>query len=325
MRRRAFIAGLGAAALAPLAPVEAQGKRPLIAVLSLNASAQDRGVVAAFIDALGQFGYVDGKNVSIAARYAGGNPQMLPQLAAELAALKPSVVMADTASPIKAVLRVAPGLPIVGATMGYPVEQGLVASFAHPGGNVTGIASSVEDMNAKLLELALEAIPSATRLGLLVNPAGDNAAIYRRDLEAAAQKRGIGFRAAEARDPGEIDDAVQALADYGADIMIVQPNGLMNTERKRIADAALAQHLPTISTGTPNVEAGQLMSYGIDYVASYRRAAYFVDKILKGAKPAELPVEFPTKLEIGVNLKTAKALGITLPQSILVRADEVIE
>lgn len=326
IRRRDLIAALGGAAIAwPLARAQGQAKRPLIAILALQGSAGDNEFVQAFVESLGKLGYVDGRTATIAARFAAGDPQALPKLAAELAQLRPNVIMADVASPIKAILKEAPGVPIVGATMGSPVAQGLATSFAHPGGNVTGIASQVEEIDQKLFEIALEIIPNAKSFGALLNPEGDVAQLYLQELQAAADKRKITFHAAEARAPSEIEGAIRAIADAGSAFIVTQPNGLLNTERYRIAELAIKAHLPVMSNESFNAEAGDLLCYGIDYIENYRRAAVFVDKILKGAKPGDLPIEFPTKIEIIINLKTAKALGITISQSLLARADRVIE
>ena len=323
-RRREFLVVLAGAAIGwtPTA-AQSQDKHPVIGVLALNE--QDNELIRAFLDALEQLGYVDGKTATIVARYASGNPQALPGLAADVARSKPDVIMADVASSIKACLKAMPGVPIVGATMGSPIEQGFATTFAHPGGNVTGLASQVEDYNAKVLELALEMIPDAKSVGILLNPEGDGARIYRRELQAAADKRKLDLYVAEARVPREIEGAINALADARVGFMMVPPNGTLNTERHRVAELALKMHLPAISTTSRNAEAGDVLTYGVNYIESYRRTAFFVVRILRGAKAGDLPIEFPTKIEMAINLKTAKALGITVPQSLLVRADQVIE
>jgi putative ABC transport system substrate-binding protein len=330
MNRREFIALIaGAAATWPIS-VQGQSspgtiKRPLIGALVLDASEDDSVLFKFYLDALNRLGYVDGKNATIVVRYAGGKPQALPALAAELARLKPDVIMADVSSAIKAVRSAAPDVPIVGASMSYPIEQGLIASFSHPGGNLTGMAGQIDGINSKLIDLALKAVAGVRRIGLLINPEGANVAFERNAFEGAAQQRGIGLEIAEARAPGEIESAVDALAKGGAAIIITQANGLFITERRRIAQLALAKHMPVIATSTQIVETGYLLTYGTDRAKIYPRAAVFVDKILKGAKPGDLPVEFPTKLDLTVNLKTAKALGIEVPQAMLLLADKVIE
>jgi putative ABC transport system substrate-binding protein len=329
MQRREFIGVLGGVAAWPLT-ARAQSlpgtvKRPLIGVLSLNDSEGDTVMIKGFLDALARLGYVDGKNATIVARYAGGKPQALPALAAELAQLKPDVIMADVASAIKAARHAAPDVPTVGASMSYPVEQGLIASFSHPGGNLTGIAGQIEGLDGKLVDLALKVVAGTRRIGLLLNPAGSNVAFERNGFEVAARQRGIGLEIAEARAPGDIESAIDALAKAGAAIVITQANALFNTERSRIARLALAKHMPVISTQRQVVETGFLLAYGTDFAENYRRAAIYVDKILKGAKPGDLPVEFPTKVNFTINLKTAKALGIEIPEAVLLLADKVIE
>ena len=219
----------------------------------------------------------------------------------------------------------APGIPIVGAIMGFPVEQGLIASFSHPGGSVTGMASNVEDMNGKLLELGLEMIPGAKSMGLLVDSRASVATLLREDYRAAAQKRGINFLAAEAHHPNELDGAIHQLTNAGAAFMCIAPVSMLNLNLRHIAQTALNLRLPTISNRPEKADTGVLLGYGVNYSENYRRAAIFVDKILKGFKPGDLPVEFPTKLHMFLNLKTARSIGLTLPPTLLVRADEVIE
>jgi putative tryptophan/tyrosine transport system substrate-binding protein len=326
MRRRDLMALIACATAWPrLASAQTANKLPVIGYLALNVSEQEPELIDAFRDALAGLGYVEGKTATIVGRHAAGNLRALNLLAKQVAALRPDVILADTATPIKAMRAAAPDVPIVGALMGNPIAQGLVASFAHPGGNVTGIAADVEELRAKLLELALEAIAGVKAIGLLRNPEGDNAATLERELRDAAAKHGIALHAADARTPDDIAGAIEQLSQSGAAFFYVQANGVFNSERYRIGQLALARHLPGISDQNRYVPAGLLMSYGVKTVDNYRRAAVFIDKILKGAKPADLPVEFPTRVVLTINLKTAKALGITLSQSLLLRADEVIE
>jgi putative ABC transport system substrate-binding protein len=328
MRRREFIILSSAGAtLWPLA-VRAQapaGKRPVIGVLALNASEANPGNVKVFIEALGKLGYVDGKTATIVKRYAAGEQPTLSKLAGELVGLKPDVIVADTPSSIKAVAKAASKVPIVGVIMGSPVKQGLITSFAHPGGNITGLASQVEDVIGKLLEYGLELVPAAKDMGLLVDSDADNRVLMRSQFQEAAEKRGIGFHVAEAHDPDQFDAAVRQLADAGAAYICVTPSGQFNLHIRRIAEAALKAHLPTITNRPEMVDTGILLAYGVDYAENFQRAATFVDKILKGANPGDLPVEFTTKLELIINLKTAKALGIALPKTLIATADQVIE
>ena len=330
MRRREFITLLGGTVLARPGLGRAQtpagaGKRPVIGVLALNASEENTGFITGFLDALAKLGYVDGTSATIVSLYAAGEQRLVPMLAGNLVRLSPDVIMADTASPIKAVRNAAPRIPIVGAIMGYPVEQGLITSFSQPGGNVTGMAASVEGMSGKLVELGMEVVSSAKTMGLLVDPESSGATLARRDFQDAAEKRRIGFHVAEAHVPDEIDHAIRLLADAGTAFICIAPSGMFYLNMSHIAQTALALRLPTITNNAEKADTGILLRYGVDYTENYRRAATFVDKILKGARPGDLPVEFPTKLELVINLKTAKALGLTMPPSLLARADEVIE
>jgi putative ABC transport system substrate-binding protein len=329
-RRSEFITLLGGAVLARPGPSHAQTpsgatKRPVIGILMLNASDNDTSFVATFLDALASLGYVDGKSATVVSLYATGDQRLLPMLAGNLARLKPDVIMADAASSITAAKSAAPGIPIVGVVMAYPVENGLIASFSHPGGNVTGMTLEVEDMNGKLLGLGMEAVPDAKTMGFLTDPLAFSSALHRRDFQAAAEKRGIGFHTAEAHLPNELDHAIRLLADAGTAFMCIQASSMFTLNLRRIAQIALALRLPTIANHPELTDTGILLQYGVDGQENYRRAATFVDKILKGAKPGDLPVEFPTKLELAINMKTAKALGITVPQTLLVTANKVIE
>ncbi|HXR88154.1 MAG TPA: ABC transporter substrate-binding protein [Stellaceae bacterium] len=330
MRRRDFL--IGAAATVSPRWAFAQSRSgaaasPLIGILALNAKVGNDARIQDFVGGLAQFGYVDGKTATIVRRYAEFEIPRLPSLAAELAALRPDVIMADTASAIKAARDAAPTVPIIGASMSYPIEQGLIASFAHPGGNTTGMASQLDGMSGKALELALEVVKDVKTAGFLMNTASTMGSLERRDLEAAAKRSGIRLQVAEARRPDEIDGAIAALATAGASFVILQANTVFTGAPDRVARLAIAANLPTVTISqTVNmVQAGIMLSYGVDIPEVYRRTASFVDRILKGAKASELPIEFPTRLLFAVNLRTAKALGITVPQSILLRADEVIE
>jgi putative tryptophan/tyrosine transport system substrate-binding protein len=325
MRRREFLTVLGGAAVAwPLA-AHAQQPRPRIAVLSINSAQAEAKLIAAFVDGLRSLGYVEGRTVDIDIRYADGDAPRLTPLAQALLALKPDVALGTSASPIIAVKAVAPNLPIVCPSLTESVMPSLVASYARPGGSVTGIASSVEDLYAKLLELALDMVPAVTRIGFLANPEGGSMALFAQRIEAAARARGVAFLAQEARTPDDLAAAYDGFVKQQTQAVIVPANGLFTTYTSRIVQLALAARMPTVSSYQRDVEAGGLASYGVDQRESFRRAAIYVDKILKGAKPGDLPVEFPTKLLLVINLKTAKALGLTIPATMLGRADEVIE
>jgi putative ABC transport system substrate-binding protein len=325
MKRREFIALLGGATVALPVAAHAQQPRPRIAVLSIN-SAQDEGkVIAAFVESLRTLGYVEGRTVDIDIRYADGDTPRLMSLAQELVALKPNVALGSSASPIIAVKSAAPDLPIVCPSLTESLMPSLVASYARPGGSVTGIASIVENLYGKLVELALDIVPGLARIGLLANPAGASMALYAQHVETAARGRGVAFLTQEARTPDDLAAAFDGFAGQQAQTVIVPANGLFTTYAPRIVQLALAARMPTVFPYLRDVEAGGLASYGIDQREGFHRAATYVDKILKGAKPGDLPVEFPTKLVLVINLKTAKTLGLTIPATMIGRADEVID
>jgi putative tryptophan/tyrosine transport system substrate-binding protein len=233
--------------------------------------------------------------------------------------------LANSPSPAVAVQSVAPNLPIVCPQISDFLVPSLVANYARPGGSVTGMAFTVEGVAAKLLELALDAVPGSTRIGFLANPAGASMALWVQQVETAARARGVTLLIQEARRPDDLAPAFDGFAKQRCQAVIVPANGLFQTERTRIVQLALAARLPTIWANPQDVEVGGLASYGVDARENYRRAAAYVDKILKGAKPADLPIEFPTKLMLAINLKTARALGLEVPLHLQQLADEVIE
>ena len=270
-------------------------------------------------------GHVEGKTANIDYRYVDGDVARLKPLVQELVALKPDVVLASAPSPVIAVKSVAPDLPIVCPTITDVLVPDLAASYAHPGGTVTGIASYVEELFGKVLELALEALPGSVRIGFLANPAGASMGLWAQQVEAAARARGVAVLFQEARTADELVRAFEGFAKRQAQAVIVPTNGLFNSQVTRIAELALASRLPTVTTYPHLLEAGGLASYGVDVRENFLRAAAHVDKILNGAKPGDLPIEFSTRIVLVINLKTAKALGLEVPPSLLARADEVIE
>ena len=324
MRRREFIFALGGATAWPLAARAAKA-RPRIAVLSINSAATEGKNIAAFVAGLRILGHVEGHTADIDYRYVDGDVARLKPLAQELVALKPDVVLASAPSPVIAVNSVAPDLPIVCPTLTDVVVPGLAASYARPGGTVTGIASYVEGLFAKVLELALEALPGSARIGVLVNPTGASMALWAQQVEAAARARGVVVSFQEARAADDLVRAFEGFVNEHAQAVIVPSNGLFNSQVTRIAELALASRLPTVTTYPHLLEAGGLASYGVDVRENFRRAAAYVDKILNGAKPGDLPIEFSTRIVLVINLRTAKALGINILPSLLARADEVIE
>jgi putative ABC transport system substrate-binding protein len=324
IRRREFIVTLGTAAAAWPMVARTAAKRPRIAVLTLLSRRDEGGRIADFVTGLRELGYIEGRNLDMDYRYADGDTERLSALTRELIALAPDVIYAGEPSAARAVKAAAPDLPIVCPVLSDRLPD-LFASYARPGGSVTGIASIVEDLNGKQVELALEVVPGMMRIGVLVNPTGANRDFVMQQTEAAARARGVTTLVEQARRPEDLRSAFEQFAKAEVQAVIIAPNGMFINQRRSIVELALAARLPTIFQDQRNVEAGGLASYGVDEHEYSRRAALFVDKILKGARPGDLPIEFPTKLLLAVNLKTARALGITISATMLARADEVIE
>jgi putative ABC transport system substrate-binding protein len=326
MRRRDFIAALGSAAMWPrAAAAQIATKRPVVAWLSLGGRSGASVFVDAFLQGMREHGYQDGRDVDIVYRFAEGYIERLPALAEELAQLHPNVILAPASGPAVAAKKVSSTIPIVTAALADGVHLGLIASEARPGGNVTGIAPYVAGLPAKQMELAREVVRGARNIGVLTNLDDPKAPEQWKELEAAGQELGVNVVAAEAHTPEDIDAAFQKLASQRADVIIVLQTSMLVNERKRIAALAATERLPAVYGYREHVDAGGLISYGVDLRACFRRSAYFVDKILHGTAPRDLPVEFPTRLELVVNLKTAKALGLTISPALLARADEAIE
>jgi putative ABC transport system substrate-binding protein len=280
--------------------------------------------MAALVSGMRELGYIPGQTVDFDYRYAYGDTEQLRPLAQELIALAPDVIVAGEPSAARAAKAVAPDFPIVCPELDGRLPD-LFASYARPGGSVTGVASMVEDLKKKLVELAQEVVPDLKLIGLLVNPAGANRVLVIEQVQAGAQARGVTTLVEEARLPAELVPALDRMAKAGAQIVIVPPNGMFINQRKTITGHALAAGLPAIFEERQDVGAGGFMSYGVNETEGWHRASAYVDRILKGAKPGDLPIEFPTKIELVVNLKTARALGLTVPPALLARADEVIE
>jgi putative ABC transport system substrate-binding protein len=327
--RREFITLLGGAAAAwPLAARAQQPsprRRPLIGYLITGTRVGMAFLVTPFLNRLREIGYSEGQNIDIVTRYADADITRLPVLADELVRLQPDVIVAIDPPAALAAKKATASLPIVAAILNDPVRLGLIASHARPGGNVTGILSQVEGLPGKQVEIARELLPGVTVIGVLVNPANATHPYQREEVEAAATKSGIKVIAAEARSKADLDSAFKFLNTAGVRAAVVLRDFVFSNEFRSIAELAMAMRLPTIGSQSSYVEAGGLVSYGVDDFESHRRAADFVDKILKGAKPADLPVEFPTKLVLSINMKTAKALGLDVPPLLQQRADEVIE
>jgi putative ABC transport system substrate-binding protein len=324
MRRRDFITLVGGViAMRPVAGHAAA--RPRIGVLEIKSKESDARNLTALREALRQLGYVEGKTTDIDYRSSNGDTDALTGLAQELVALKPNVVFTDAPSPTRAINRAAPNLPIVCVGFGETYIPSLAASFAHPGGSVTGIATDVEGIFGKLIELTIDAIPGIRRIGFLSNPAGASMAFFEQSVQQAVDGRGVEIHIERVSQIADLDEALRKLGEAKVQAIIVPPNGLLTSGRKRILELSSALRLPLIFQERDGVEDGGFASYGVDYTESYRRAATFIDKILRGAAPGDLPIEFSTKIERVINLKTAKTLGLTVPPALLDRADEVIE
>jgi putative ABC transport system substrate-binding protein len=278
--------------------------------------------------ALRELGYIDGQNVAIEYRYAEGKLDRLPELAAELVSLKLDlIVVSGGGRPVREAKNATKTIPIIMTGQAAdPVELGLVESLARPGGNVTGLSSLSRELAGKRLELLKEAVPKITRVAVLYDPAiGGSLREVKQDLPAAARALGLTIQPWEIRAVDDVEKVFAALSKQRPDGLYVSGGPLINNNQKRIAGFALKSRLPSMKSNKDFVEAGGLMYYGADLADIYRRVAYFVDKILKGAKPADLPVEQPTKFELVINLKTAKQIGLTIPPNVLARADRVIK
>jgi putative tryptophan/tyrosine transport system substrate-binding protein len=325
MKRRDVLSLLGGAAVSAMSVTGEAEARSRIAVLTLSSPKDEEHFLAAFVQGLRSRGYVEGKNFDIDYRYSNGDVSRLLPLAQELVAFKPDVALGAEPSPAKALKSIAPALPIVCPTLSDAQIPELAASYARPGGSVTGIASAVEGLTGKLIELAQEFVPRALRIGFLFNPTGASMQFYAQNVEDNARQRGIAFLSEQATRREDLGPAFDRLVERKAEAVIVPQNGLFRNEAANIAQLAVTAHLPTIFAERHGVEVGGLASYGIDQRETFRRAADYIDKILKGAKPADMPIEFPTKIELVINLKTAKSLGLDVPLFLQQRADEVIE
>ena len=329
MRRRDLITRVGGAVVVwPLAARAQQpGKVARIGYLGANLVAQPKQPEA-FRQGLRELGWIEGRNIAIDYRDGQGKPERLPALAAELVALRPDVIVAGPTLPAVAASRATKAIPVVFPIASDPVGSGLVASLARPGGNVTGLSLQASELVGKCLQLLVEAVPGARLIAVLLNPAGHPGSTDQdmlKKVETAA--RGVQRRThvVEVRGPDDFDRAFAEMTRAGAGALTVLPQSLFNQHRVRLVDLAARNRLPVMWPFRDPVDAGGLMSYGANVTEMFHRSAAYVDKILKGAKPADLAVEQPTRFETVINLKTAKALGLTIPPLVLAQADEVIE
>jgi putative tryptophan/tyrosine transport system substrate-binding protein len=323
MRRREFILAFGGAATWPLVARAETGKVPTIGFLGSSTPSTWALWVAAFEQRLRELGWIDGRNITIEYRWAEGRSERIAEIAAEFVRLNVDVIVTSGSS-IAEAKRATSVIPIVFAIAADPVGGGFVASLARPGGNVTGLSNASPELAGKRIELLREIVPGFRRLAIMVNADISQAVQEMAEAQTAARKLGLDAITREIRRADDIGSAISSLKGH-ADVLYVVSDTLANTNRSHINSLALVGKLPTIHGNREYIEAGGLISYAANYPDLFRHAADYVDKILHGTKPAELPVEQPTKFDLVINLTTAKALGLTIPESFLLRADEVIE
>jgi putative tryptophan/tyrosine transport system substrate-binding protein len=310
---------------APLTSTAQQAaKVPRLGLLIPGSSSAFAPRIEAFRHGLRDLGYVEGRNITIEYRFAEGQDDRLPELVAELIRLQVDIMVTDGEPAILAAQHATTTIPIVMAVSSDPVGIGYVASLARPGGNITGLSFMLTEVSGKRLELLQEAVPKLSHVAVLWNPAVPSSTLGFKETQTAAHALGLPLQSLEVRGPDEFDQAFAAMTREHADALVVLSNPLFFGHRRQLAELAVKHRLPAIFLFREYVEAGGLMAYGANLNAMYRRAAYYVDRILKGTKPADLPVEQPMKFELVINLKTAQTLGITIPATLLFQADEVI-
>jgi putative ABC transport system substrate-binding protein len=326
MRRRQFMALVGAGVAWPLS-VHAQytGKVYRIGFLGNSTAALESNLVEPFRDGLRELGYQEGRNVTIEYRWAEGKYERFPSLVAELIASKVDVIVTAGTPATLAVKKATPSIPLVMVAVGDPIGTGIVASLGQPGGNITGLSSIAPELEGKRLELLREIIPKLSHIAVLWNPVNPFHNASLKQAQAAAQTLRMKVQSVAVRTREDLDDAFASLLRERPGALLVLADRVFLHDRARLMNFAAANRLPGVYAYRELVEAGGLMSFGPSYADMHRRAATFVDKILKGAKPADLPVEQPTKFELVINLKSAKAIGLVVPPTLLARADEVIE
>jgi len=326
MRRRQFITLIGGAAAWPLAARAQQSAMPIIGFLSSRSPSESAGVVAAFRRGLRETGYVEGENSLIAFRWAEGRYDALPGLAADLLALRPAVLFAAGGPPAALAAKAATtSVPIVFSAVNDPVPLGLVASLNRPGANITGMSTLTTELAAKSVQLMKELLPQAAAIAYLLNPTNPTAAAVGSEARAAATALAVDLHVVHASREGDLDPVFTELAQKQASEIIVAGEPFMDSQRERLVALSARYRLPAIYAFQEYVRAGGLMSYGTSITDSYRQAAIYVGRILKGESASDLPVQRPAKFELAINLKTARALGLDIPPTLLARADEVIE
>jgi putative tryptophan/tyrosine transport system substrate-binding protein len=331
MKRREFIMLLGgAAACSSAASAEPAPKIPRIGFMVTGSlrSPEQRSMIDAFQQGLGESGYVEGQNIVIEYRAADGKIERFPELARELVDLRPDLIVASNTPAARAAKQATGTIPIVVAVMGDPVGDGLVVSLARPAGNITGMTFLGPELATKRLELLKQALPAMSHVAALWHPGAYGESTMKemlRAIEAGADALSLQLQFVEVQGANDFERAFQAMTGERADALIVLPSPMLFSERRHIVDLATQHKLPSIAMAREFVELGGLMSYGASLRNLFRRAGIYVDKILKGSRPADLPVQQPTQFELVINLKTAKTLGIEVPPTLLARADEVIE
>lgn len=328
MDRRTFVGAVAGAVLAAPFPVNAQqtGKVPRIGYLGQNSEVIGRHLLAAFQEGLRERGWVEGQNIVLEVRFADGKVDQLPALVAELIRLKVDVIVTGSSGTTWAAKDATQSIPIVMAASADALGEGLVSSLGHPGGNVTGMTFLAgPEFAGKQLQLLKEAVTTASRVAVLTNPTNRSHAAFAREVKTAAQSLGAQLQVLEASSPDQLDSAFAAMTRERAAALLVLTDSVFVGQRRRLVDLAAKSRLPALYSQREFVDAGGLVSYGPNLRDMFRRAATHVDKILKGAKPGDIPVEQPTKFELAINLKTAKTLGISIPKDMLLRADEVIQ
>ena len=328
MDRRTFVgAAAGSLLTLPLA-IEAQqaSKVPRIGYLVQNYAETSQRPLAAFREGLRELGWVEGKNIVIEVRFAEGSVDQLPALVSELIRVKVDIIVAGSSGATWAAKNATQSIPIVMAASANAPGEGLVASLAHPGGNITGMTFLAgPEIAGKQLQLLKEVAPAASRVAVLTNPTNRAHVAFVREVQLAARSLGAQVQVLDARNPDQLDSAFAAMTREHAAALLVLTDSMLVGQRQRVANLAARSRLPALYSQREFVDAGGLVSYGPSLSDMFRRAATHVDKILRGGKPSDIPVEQPTKFELVINLKTAKALGLTVPQSLLLRADEVIQ
>jgi putative ABC transport system substrate-binding protein len=326
MKRRTFIAGLGSAVAWPVVARAQQTAIPVVGFLGTGSPEPTAYLLSAFLKGLGETGFVEGQNVKIDYRWANNEYDRLPQFATDLVCRQVAVIAIPFSTAAAAVAKAATStVPIVFSIAGDPVQLGLVRSLNRPGGNITGLANLNVELGPKRLELLHELVPTATIFALLVNPNNPYTASSITDLKAAAAGIGRSIEVLTASTDREIDAAFASLIQNRANALLVSPDNLFSNRRVQIATLSARHAIPAIYAFREDAQAGGLMSYGADIPHEYREVGIYVGRILKGEKPADLPVQQVTKLDLIINLKTAKALGLTIPETLLATADEVIQ